>query len=428
VRAGSLSCMTRGRKSGNFRRVESVVVDETDLAQDFDDVAEEAASRSLAAAVAKAHGVRASVSAQRLLEILTDPDVTLGELSRAIEVDSSLAARVLRVVNSSAYGLRVRVRKISVAVTLLGLKRLNEIATAAAVLDWFEHDSQRVPEIFRHSSATASLARHIATRAGLPPEEMYTCGLLHDYGKLIMMQAVGESYASLVGGEAGDDDEVCARERAIYGYDHAILGARMLAEWNLPEPLPSVISLHHQPARAWRVGGALGLMVAALRLAERLAHEFDRAMPIDDAWVDGVARDENVQRLGLARGDLHRFCLDLHLTWLESQQPVTPDDPTRGPLPAPRPGGGLGRVGEAVAQVVARDLWRAKSIAVAVALVSLAVGCAGTVALLNGRALDEFLRELLGSTSHVLGALALVGLLVAVAATAPAALAAAKRR
>jgi putative nucleotidyltransferase with HDIG domain len=420
--------MTRGRKSGNFRRVQPVVVDEIDLAQDFDDLAEEAASRSLAAAVAKAHGVRASVSARRLLEILSNPDVTLGELSRAIEVDSSLAARVLRVVNSSAYGLRVRVRKISVAVTLLGLKRLNEIATAAAVLDWFEHDSQRAPEIFRHSSATASLARHIATRAGLPPEEMYTCGLLHDYGKLIMLQAGGESYAPLVGSGSGDDDEVCARERAIHGYDHAILGARMLAEWNLPEPLPSVISLHHQAARAWRVGGAVALMVAALRLAERLAHEFDRAMPIDDAWVDGVARDENVQRLGLARGDLHRFCLDLHLTWLESQQPVTLDEPSGGPLPASRPAGGLGRVGEAVAQVVARDWWRAKSVAVAVALVSLAVACAGAVALLNGRPLDEFLRELLGSTSHAIAAVALVGLLVAVVVTAPAALSAAKRR
>jgi hypothetical protein len=257
---------------------------------------------------------------------------------------------------------------------------------------------------------------------------MYTCGLLHDYGKLIMLQAGGESYARLVGTGSGDDDEVCARERAIHGYDHAILGARMLAEWNLPEPLPSVISLHHQAARAWRVGGAVALMVAALRLAERLAHEFDRAMPIDDAWVDGVARDENVQRLGLARGDLHRFCLDLHLTWLESQQPVTLDEPSGGPLPASRPAGGLGRVGEAVAQVVARDWWRAKSVAVAVALVSLAVACAGAVALLNGRPLDEFLRELLGSTSHAIAAVALVGLLVAVVVTAPAALSAAKRR
>jgi len=416
--------MTRRRISGNFRRVESAVVDEIDLAQEFDDVAEEAASRSLAAAVAKAHGVRASVSAQRLLEILGNPDVTLGELSRAIEVDSSLAARVLRVVNSSAYGLRVRVRKISVAVTLLGLKRLNEIATAAAVLDWFEQDSQRVPEIFRHSSATASLARHIATRAGLPPEEMYTCGLLHDYGKLIMLQADGESYARLLGAAAGDDDEVCARERAAHGYDHAILGARMLAEWNLPEPLPSVISLHHQPARAWRVGGAVGLMVAALRLADRLAREFDRAMPIDDAWVDEIARDENVRRLSLVRGDFHRFCLDLHLTWLESQQPVRPVDASEGPEGASLPVGPAGLVGEPVRRAVARDWWRAKSVAVAVALVSLALGCGGLVALLNGRSLDECLDELPGSTSHLLAALALLAFVVA----APAVLSAVRRR
>jgi len=412
--------MTGRRISGNFRRVESAVVDEIDLAQELDEVAEEAASRSLAAAVAKAHGVRASVSARRLLEILGNPNVTLGELSRAIEVDSSLAARVLRVVNSSAYGLRVRVRKISVAVALLGLKRLNEIATAAAVLDWFEQDSQRVPEIFRHSSAAASLARHIAVRAGLPPEEMYTCGLLHDYGKLIMMQADGEAYARLLGASA-DDDEVCARERAAHGYDHAILGARMLAEWNLPEPLPSVISLHHQPERAWRVGGAVGPMVAALRLADRLAHEFDRGMPIDDAWVDELARDESVRRLSLARGDFHRFCLDLHLTWLESQQPVSPVEASEGRGGAPLPVGGLGQVGEPVRRAVSRDWWRAKSVAVAVALVSLALGCAGVVALLNGRSLDECLDALPGSKGSLLAALAFV-------AAVPAVLSAARRR
>lgn len=384
--------------------MESSLVDAFELSQESQDAAEQAAARSLALAIAKAHGVRASVSAQKLLAILSNPNVTLREVTRTIEVDSSLAARVLRVVNSSAYGLRVRVRKISVAVTLLGSKKLGEIATAAAVLDWFEQESQAVPEVFRHSSATAALARHIATRAGVPAEEMYTCGLLHDYGRLILLQTGDASYARLVD-DASDDDDVCAGERAAYGFDHAVLGARMLAEWKLPAPLPDVIALHHQPARARRLGGVVAVMVATLRWAERLEREFERAMPIDDAWVDRMARDEDVRLLGVARGDFHRLCLNLHLTWLESQRPPSPDGASDDLVPAAP--SALSRVDAPAVLAASPAWWRARSVAVALGLASLALACAGAVALLNGRPAEEYLAALTGLGPGALVALAL---------------------
>ncbi len=386
--------------------MQSSVVDAFELSQESQDAAEQAAARSLALAIAKAHGVRASVSAQKLLAILSNPNVTLREVTRTIEVDSSLAARVLRVVNSSAYGLRVRVRKISVAVTLLGSKRLGEIATAAAVLDWFEQESQAVPEVFRHSSATAALARHVATRAGVPAEEMYTCGLLHDYGRLILLQTGDASYARLVD-DATDDDDVCAGERAAYGFDHAVLGARMLAEWKLPAPLPDVIALHHQPARARRLGGVLAVMVATLRWAERLEREFGRAMPIDDAWVDRMARDEDVRLLGLARGDFHRLCLDLHLTWLESQRPPSPDGGPDDLVDAAPSASALSRVDASAVLAPSPAWWRARSIAVALGLASLALACAGAVALLNGRPWEEYLAAIPGPARGALAALSL---------------------
>lgn len=399
--------MDAGHDSGYFGGVESKVVDELDLSEEADEVAEEAAARSLAAAIAKAHGVRASLSAQRLLEILSNPNVSMNEVTRTIEIDSSLAARVLRVVNSSVYGMRVRVRKISLAVTLLGAKKLNEIATAAAVLDWFEHDSLTAPEIFRHSSATAALARHIATRCGLPAEEMYTCGLLHDYGKLILVQTGDESYAQLIATTAHDDD-IYLKERALFGYDHAILGARMLAEWNLPEPLPSVIALHHQPARAFKLGGNLGRMVAALRWAERLAHEFDRALPIDDAWLADMARDESVRHLALARGDFRALCLDLHLTWLESQQATDLDDFGDERYPEATFASALGGVTEAVAQRAKHGWGRPKSFAVAIGVASLALGGADAIALVNGHLARGQIALLLRSMNGVMGMVALV--------------------
>jgi putative nucleotidyltransferase with HDIG domain len=301
--------------------MEPPVDDELSTAEESDRAAEQAAARSLAATVSKAHGVRAfPQSAQRLLSLVGAPTFQVDEVTAAIESDGSLAARVLRVINSPAFGVRVRIRHIRVAVTLLGPRHLTEIATAAAVLDWFTDDSPAVPEIFRHSSSTAAIARHLATRVGLSPEEMYTCGLLHDFGKLIMLQSDDDSYAELVASTMHQPDLIHVEERARFGYDHAVLGAHMFSEWKIPEPLPSVIALHHRPERAFRDGGQIGRMVAVLRWSERLVHEFDEGRTVDEAWLDAMAFDPAARHLDLARGDFPGLCRELQRIYRENQK------------------------------------------------------------------------------------------------------------
>lgn len=359
------------------------MTDEDDLraAEEADERAAQAASKSLAATMSRAHGVRAfPQSAQRLLQIVRSPDFRVDEIAEAIESDTSLAARVLRVVNSPVFGLRVQIRKIRVAVTLLGLKNLTEIAKAAAVLDWFEDESPGVAETFRHSSSVAALARHIAPRCALSAEEMYSCGLLHDFGKLIMIQSGDDDYALLVRELAGQPDVIHRKERELYGFDHAALGARMFTEWQIPEPLPSVVALHHQPERALRRGDNVGRMVAALRWAERLAHEFDEGRAIDDAWLEEMALDECVVHLDLARGDFRALCRDLHETYRVSLKLPPPDAPVEEPAAAveatPAP------VAEAPR---AEPPMRWRPLALIVGAVSLVLLGVGLAALLGGR-------------------------------------------
>ena len=312
------------------------MTDEDDLraADEAEERAAKAAAKSLAATMSKAHGVRAfPQAAQRLLEVVRDPSFRVDEIADTIESDTSLAARVLRVVNSPVFGLRVQIRKIRVAVTLLGVKNLTEIATAAAVLDWFEDEAPGVPEIFRHSSAVAALARHIAPRCGLSPEEMYSCGLLHDFGKLIMIQSGDDDYAALVVEYAHQPDVMHLKERELYGFDHAVLGAHMFSEWKIPEPLPRVIALHHQPERAFRRGDNVGRMVAVLRWAERLVHDFDEGRTLDETWLDEMSRDESVLHLDLARADFGRFCRELQQTYRDGHKIAGADAPVEEPAP-----------------------------------------------------------------------------------------------
>lgn len=316
--------------------------DDLNTTEEEDRLASLAASKSLAATMSRAHGVRAfPESARRLLVAVQDPLFDVDRIAELIESDTSLAARVLRVVNSPVFGLRVQVRKIRVAVTLLGSKNITEIAKAAAVLDWFEDESPGVAEIFRHSSAVAAVARHVASRCRLSPEEMYSCGLLHDFGKLIMIQSGDDDYAQLALELAREHDVIHLKEREAYGFDHAVLGARMFAEWQIPEPLPSVVALHHQPERALRRGDHVGRMVAALRWSERLVHDFERGRAMDDAWFDEMARDECVLHLGLATADFERFCIELRQVYRDStraapsEEPAPPTPSEEAALPTP---------------------------------------------------------------------------------------------
>lgn len=287
-----------------------------------DELPRRAAAKSLAAAVSRSHGVRAfPVAVQKLLQATTDKGFKVEDVTATIESDSSLAVRILRVVNSPAFGLRMRCHKIRMAVTLLGPKRLSEIAIAAAALEWFDDDSPAVRGIFAHSIGTATMARAVASRVGLAPDEMYTCGLLHDFGKLMMIQSEDEHYLAMLTETAGLSDLAHARETEAYGFDHAILGAIMLAGWNIPDPVPNVVGWHHQPDRAFSKGGAVARMVATLRFAERLAHEFETGAIINKAWLSVIAADPSVAYLGLASGDaLAKLCAELQKKHAESQK------------------------------------------------------------------------------------------------------------
>lgn len=287
-----------------------------------DELARRAAAKSLAATMSKSHGVKAfPVAVQKLLQATADRSFRVKDMTEIIESDSSLAVRILRVVNSPAFGLRMRCRKIQTAVTLLGPKRLTEIAVAAAALDWFDDESAVVRGIFTHSTGTATLARALALRAGLAPDELYTCGLLHDFGKLMMLQSGDDQYLAILTETAGQRDLCHVRETDVYGFDHAILGAIMLAGWNIPEPVPNVVSWHHQPERAFAKGGAIGKMVAVLRWSERLAHEFETGVVINDAWLAEMAQDPCAAYLGLQPGEFFaKMCKDLQKKHADSQK------------------------------------------------------------------------------------------------------------
>jgi putative nucleotidyltransferase with HDIG domain len=270
---------------------------------DDPDRSELEASRSMAAAAAKAVGLKPFPAiAQRVLGMLADPNVSAVQVRRAVEQDPALSARLLRVANSALYAGARPCQNIEDAVVRLGARTLGEIVAGVAALGLFA-DSRGLGETIRdHSVGVAAVARVLATEWNCRGvDNIFLGGLLHDVGKLLTIQVDEIDYGQVPRAALEHADEIHVVERALTGYDHAVLGAHVLLQWKLPSDVAMLVAWHHQPGRAYSTGGNAGIGVALLRLADRIEYLLRRAKSLDEATLDELMKDGAVEYAQFSR-------------------------------------------------------------------------------------------------------------------------------
>ncbi len=248
---------------------------------DFDDEeARRVAAASLTAMGGRIMGARPiPAAAQKLVQLTRDEDADIHKVVRVLEMDPGLSQKILRLVNSAGYGLRIRCTSLQHATALLGQVKLRQVATSAVLFDHFGKASPLTRKKQEHGALVASLCRYLAIHLGLPQDDLFTIGLLHDIGELMMLDDDLKGYAELLAATEGQFDVLHIRERELYGFDHAALAAHVLASWSIPSPLPDVIALHHQPAVAHQHSLDVAAMVQTLRFADHMAHLLDQKNP-----------------------------------------------------------------------------------------------------------------------------------------------------
>ncbi|MEO6602452.1 MAG: HDOD domain-containing protein [Polyangiaceae bacterium] len=274
-----------------------------------DRAAEARAEQSVAAVAARIVGAKPfPVAARRLEELTRNPKARLEQVVAVLETDPGLSVRLLRLVNSAGYGLKVRVTSVRHAAVLVGTRRLHQVATTAAILDLFETTNTTAIELLEHAAVVGSLCRYLAVHLGLPHDELFTCGFLHDIGKLMLLDTEGDKYAELVRTYGDAPDQMHVQERRLFGFDHALLGAHVLKAWNIPDPVPKVVLYHHQPARAMQ-DTLLSSMVYTLRLADMMSYAVVRDS--DGEGIARVAESEAAQYLEISEPQVAAMWSDL---------------------------------------------------------------------------------------------------------------------
>ena len=185
--------------------------------------------------------------ASKIMTTAADPNASAEDLRQILEQDPSLAARVLKVANSSLYGFRREVETLRHAVTLLGFKTVESLVMAASLRDTFKQFGLAEKMLWEHSTFAGVIAAKLSKYRdfGVDRESAFTSGLLHDLGKIAFMNVFRERYQKVVLRTYNEGIAAVDAERAEFGFDHALLGAQVAKKWNLPEPLVAAIRYHH---------------------------------------------------------------------------------------------------------------------------------------------------------------------------------------
>jgi HD-like signal output (HDOD) protein len=198
-----------------------------------------------------------SPSAAELLEVASREDHDLQDIIRVIKHDAALTAKTLQLVNSAAFGLHSKITDLERAITYSGENFLISLVMTEAADMIYSCDlagyEGRKGGLWDHNLLTALAAKRLAglSREPLNTNIAFTCGLLHDLGKAIISDFLkGSPPDFLAALDKGEVDDYASAEEKLLGIDHTMAGYALALHWNLPEPLPSAMRFHHQPAQA----------------------------------------------------------------------------------------------------------------------------------------------------------------------------------
>ncbi|MEG2961623.1 MAG: HDOD domain-containing protein [Janthinobacterium sp.] len=245
-----------------------------------------------------------------LLSSMDQDDTDVHVLAQKIELDQALAAKTLRIANSSFYGMQSKVTSIPQAVSVLGFHSIRTVVTACALTSSFApaaggFDFQA---FWRHSLATAIAARLLAPHLGVNPETAFTAGLLHDLGTLVLVTRFPAEHALVRSYRQAHDCQMADAELAVIGIDHAQVGSALAAYWKFPATIQQAVADHHAIERLEAGGLPLAVHMAnAVALALDLAGVDDALVPpLSPAVWRNLALDEQAW-LALLRQTEHTF-------------------------------------------------------------------------------------------------------------------------
>lgn len=247
----------------------------------------------------------------RINKTILKPNSSANEIGRVISKDTSLSARLLKIVNSAFYGFPSRIDNISRAVAIIGTRQLSSLASGVTVIDMFKDipsDIVDMKSFWKHSIACGVNARIIASYQGIQnAERLFLSGLLHDIGRLILYNYAPDHSTYALAKAKRTNTMLNRVEYEDIDFDHAKIGGLLLKKWKLPVLIEHAVTYHHSPQKS-----QYPLEPSIVHLADIIANATGIGSsgecfvsPLDlDAW-ECIGLSANILNLTIKQADHH---------------------------------------------------------------------------------------------------------------------------
>lgn len=213
----------------------------------------------------------------QIIKVINNPKSSANEIGAILAEDPALTTKVLKLTNSSYYGVSSIITNVKQAILILGLDVVKTLVMSTSVFDSFSKnsalDKEYLENFWRHSLLVAFMAKIVAKfvkRGFLYESEFaFSSGLLHDIGKLIIISHLPEEYSKIKTiSEKEPSLSETDIESSVLQFNHSDLGSYMAARWNLPGEISFAILYHHSQEAI-----SIDSFAAVIHLADQLAHK-----------------------------------------------------------------------------------------------------------------------------------------------------------
>jgi putative nucleotidyltransferase with HDIG domain len=248
----------------------------------------------------------------KVLEALRHEQTTLEEVGELIALDPVLTAKLLHYCNSVYFSGREPVSSVPEAIGRVGFQTIFALVSAATGSKSFNPppgSGVDVIQLWKHSLTTAFACKFIAEDIEADSNLLFTAGLLHDIGRVVLAQAKGAQYGELYNRALTTGTDATTLEKSSYGFTHADVGACLMESWKLPAALVQAVRFHHTPS----TGGSVKNLAAGICLANAQAHHFEH--PADNAVEANAELQGAMKMLGLSARHLELYDEQMQENW-----------------------------------------------------------------------------------------------------------------
>jgi putative nucleotidyltransferase with HDIG domain len=226
-----------------------------------------------------------------ILDELNKEDASIQKIADIISKDLGMTTKILQLVNSAFFGVPRHIENPSQAVNLLGLNIVKALVLTLEVFSEFEQsklNSFDIEKLWNHSIMTGELVKRIARVEEADKQlidDAYMAGLLHDVGKLILIDHFSDNYKEIINQTKSENITLYEAETRVLGTSHAEMGAYLLGLWGMADPIVEAVAFHHDP-QACPVQTFVPL--AAVHTADALNKTYDEAGKQTNSAISGM--------------------------------------------------------------------------------------------------------------------------------------------